>query len=173
MFPFYSFQCVFIWTKWYFVFYTINIQLQFQKSWFKQIAIEKYFSKLNINTTKYCIIDNTKQYNEFKQYYEPYVYSGILNKIYKSDNLIAVDIENRPFKFEENDFITKKSYHIDNLKNFEYFDSVILIKPGKILLSKAQLFKGTFYYYFNKTNFNNFIEQIIEFENLDIKISNK
>ena len=156
-----------------FVFYTINIQLQFQKSWFKQIAIEKYFSKLNINTTKYCIIDNTKQYNEFKQYYEPYVYSGILNKIYKTDNLIAVDIENRPFKFEENDFITKKSYHIDNLKNFEYFDSVILIKPGKILLSKAQLLKGTFYYYFNKSNFNNFIEQIIEFENLDIRISNK
>jgi hypothetical protein len=158
-----------------FVFYTVNIQLQFQKSWFKQIAIEKYFSKLNLNgiSKKLCIIDNTKQYNEFKQYYEPYVYSGILNKIYKSDNLIAVDIENRPFKFDENDLITKKSYHIESLKNFENYDSVILIKTGKTLLSKAQLFKGTIYYYFNKNKFNNFVEQIIEFEQLDFRIKNQ
>jgi hypothetical protein len=156
-----------------FIFYTINTQLQFQKSWFKQIAIEKYFSKLDINASKFCIVDNTKQYNEFKQYYEPYVYAGILNKIYKSDNLIAVDIENRPFKFEESDLITKKSYHINNLKNFDYYDSVIMIKPGKILLSKVQLLKGLFYFYFNKSNFNIFIDQIIDFEILDYKIANK
>ena len=158
-----------------FVFYTINTQSQFQKSWFKQIAIEKHFSehKINQNSLKYCIIDNTKQYNEFKQYYEPYVYSGIFNKIYKSDKIIAVDIENLPFKFDENDVITKKSYHISNINNFDYYDSIIMIKPGKTLLSKVQLLKGTFYYYVNTKKFNSFIDQIIDFEILDYRIINK
>jgi hypothetical protein len=158
-----------------FIFYTINTQLQFQKSWFKQIAVEKYFTSLNLNknSMKYCIIDNTKQYNEFKQYYEPYVYSGILNKIYQSDNFVAVDIENRPFKFEENDLITKKSYHISNVNNFDFYDSIIIIKPGKILLSKVQVIKGTFYYYFNHTKFNIFIEEIINFESIEHNVINK
>ena len=158
-----------------FIVYNISTHLQFQKSWFKQTALEKAFSKevLLIEGTNFIIQDNTKIYNEFNgsEPYRFYNYTGILMKTYGTQNRFAINSK-------ELDSFLKQNYNnyigalyltkdCTNLSSFKY---LVIINQGNEYLSNIFNIKMLYQYYFNKLAFDKSLDDILSIQVLPYDI---
>jgi hypothetical protein len=148
-----------------FIVATLSRQLQFQKSWFKQLALEKGFAgeKLLEDGVNFVIIDNTKDYNEYNINYAFYCYTGILNKTFGTQTRFAVDskalIELENIDTER--LIKTPFFHMKDCRDIKDFKYTLTINPGKVLLSNPQSFKMLYQYYFDKSGFENSLSKIL------------
>jgi hypothetical protein len=152
-----------------FVVTTISRQLQFQKSWFKQMALEHSLpdKELLSDGVNFLINDDTRDYNEYDQNYAFYCYTGILNKSFKSQTRFAVDSK-ALIDIANSDpdiLINNAFYHMKDCKDIMNFRYMLTISHGEILLSNPQNIKMLVLYYFNRNEFNNLLRKI-----LDLKI---
>ena len=142
--------------------------MQFQKSWIKQFAIEKYIldSKQKLFGTNFLVIDQTKNYNEFNSGYALYNYSGIISKVYDKENSLAMnyDFYSQYGSFSIKDTITLNSYHLRDVKNFSSFQNILIINPGKNDLNFFEVIKLTFIYFTDRAEFDNFLNKFISFK---------
>lgn len=149
-----------------FIVTSISCQLQFQKSWFKQMALEKQFTqekslRENVN---FVVIDNTLDYNEYNQFYRSYCYTGILKKTFGTQTRFAIDSHELQWFFDKNnpgDIINNAFYHMKDCKNITSYDYSLIINPGKMLLTNKQSLKMLSQYYFDKINFDNSLNKIL------------
>lgn len=163
-----------------FIVATISNQLQFQKSWFKQLALEKAFAqeKLLSEGINFVIIDQTNEYNEYKQYYRSYCFAGILYKTFGTQTRFAIDSQelmNLPTmvgKNTLNDFFKDAFYNVKDCKNIGEFKYYLLIKRGSVVLSNIQNIKMLYQYYFDKAKFNSSINNILLLKILPYNIEN-
>lgn len=152
-----------------FIVYNISTQLQFQKSWFKQMTLEKAFSKevLLSEGTNFIIQDNTQIYNEFNgnEPYRFYNYTGIFMKIFGTQKRFVIDSK-------ELDLFLKKDYKnyiralyltkdCTNLSSFKY---LVMINKGKEAFSNTVNIKMLYQYYFNKIAFDKSLDDILSIQ---------
>lgn len=147
---------------------TISCQIQFQKSWFKQIALEKIFSreKLLGEGVNFIIIDNTKDYNEFRynEVYRYYCYTGILKKTFGTQTRFAIDSEslNEDFiKYNPQLLIEAPSNNMIDCANITTFSYSVIIDHGSLSLTIMQTQKMLFQYYFDRTKFDSTIDKVL------------
>jgi hypothetical protein len=148
--------------------YSYSSQLKFQKSWFKQLALERLFkNEKNItNGENFYIIDNTTTYNEFNGTYSTYTLNGILYKSLGNQTHIAIDskqynAQNNQIGIDSTDTMMKSIYHVNNVTNFSTLNYTYFINQGPILLTYKQNIKMLYQFYFNKEKFNNSLDGII------------
>lgn len=152
---------------------TISTQLQFQKSWFKQTAIEHNIANNNLlkNEMNLLVIDNTQEYNEFKTGYAFYVYNGLFAKTFKTQNKFIIDskqIKRITSKYTLNEFIKYASYNMKECKNPEIFNYYLVIDSTSEILTDVLNLKLLYLYYFNKKMFDELVEKIISVKLLNI-----
>lgn len=148
-----------------FIVATISRQLQYQKSWFKQLALEKAFvkEKLLIEGTNFVITDNTIDYNEYDINYAFYCYTGILRKSFGTQTRFAIDSK-ALIEFPKNNpqgFIDHAFYHMKDCRNITTFAYNVTINPGNVLLSNPQSIKMLYHYYFDKSSFDKSLSEIL------------
>jgi hypothetical protein len=144
---------------------TISYQVQYQKSWFKQLAIEKLIveEKLLTEGVNFMIIDNTKNYNEYQIDYAFYCYTGIFLKAYGTQTRFAIDSRQLLTNTDNlEDFVNHSFFNMKDCKNISTFKYNLTINPGMLKLSNKQCIKMLYQYYFNKTKFDLSISKIIE-----------
>ena len=84
-----------------FIIANISWQLQFQKSWIKQMALESVFAKekLLAENVNFSVVDNTREYNEYGGNLAVYCYAGIFRKIYVTQSRYVVNYKYHPENF--------------------------------------------------------------------------
>jgi hypothetical protein len=148
--------------------YSYSSQLKFQKSWFKQLALERLFkNEKNItNGENFYIIDNTTAYNEFNGTYSTYTFNGIFYKSLGNQKHIAIDskqynAQNNQIGIDSTDTMMKSIYHVNHVTNFSTLNFTYFINQGPILLNYKQNIKMLYQFYFNKEEFNKSLDGII------------
>jgi len=148
-----------------FIVSTISCQLQFQKSWFKQMALEKAFpQEKSLNEgVNVIIIDNTKEYNEFNRGYAFYCYAGILKNAFGTQTRFAIESKdiNAIANYKPQDLISNSFYNIKDCNNIQSFKYWMIIDNGSMLLSNKQNLIVLYQYYFNKVEFKRSLTNII------------
>ena len=157
-----------------FIVKTISCQFQFQKSWFKQEALEQSFAKekLFIDNVNFVIIDNTIDYNEYNKSYAFYCYTGILNKAFGNQTRFAIDSRELPVilaAYNLNDFISRPAYLMKDCKNLESFDYYALISRGSNQITNGQNLKMLYQYYFDKAGLENSLKNFLQIKVLPYK----
>lgn len=160
-----------------FIVSNVSYQLQFIKSWFKQIALEKEFQKERLLTegTNFIIIDNTLNYNEFNTHYPFYCYSGILRKSFGTETRFAIDskeMANVFARYNSDALINNPFYHLRDCKNLTSFDYYVVISEGSLKLNTGNNLKLFFQYYFSKVDFNKSVTEIISLKVLSYNTLN-
>ena len=153
---------------------TVDTQFKFQTSWLKQLSLQNYFKKNKslLAGNNILIIDNTKYYNEFNQQFAVYTYSGMFKRVYDTENTIAVNIEDKPFNINSLDSLSKNFYHINDVKNLNEFNKILTIDKNNKIYSYLDLMKLTYYYYTNKIVFYKNIENMLNYDLINITIKN-
>lgn len=152
---------------------TLARQLQFQKSWFKQEALELEFKNEILLTegTNFVIVDNTKSYNEYNLNYAFYCYTGILRKSFKTQTRFAIDskalIDMK--NVNPDDLVKNAFYHIKESRDIFNFRYTAFINPGETLLSNAFSIKLLYLYYFDNKAFDERIGGILSINFEDYK----
>lgn len=148
-----------------FIVSNISYQLQFQKSWFKQMALEKAFplEKSLSEGVNIIIIDNTKEYNEFNGEYAFYCYTGILMNAFGTQTRFALDSKelNAIAQIKPQDLVENSFYNMKDCKNIKSFNYWMIIDKGSIELSNKQNLIMLYQYYFEKLKFANTLNNII------------
>lgn len=146
---------------------TISSQLQFQKSWFKQMALEEEFSNeiLLGEGVNFVVLDNTQEYNEFKynEGYRFYCYTGILMKTFGTQTRFAIDLRDLDSftkKYKLQDFIGA-TYLTKDCNNITSFSYIVIVNKGDLYLSDTKNLRLLFQYYFNKEEFNYSLKKIL------------
>lgn len=151
-----------------FIISTISHQLQYQKSWFKQLALEKVFSqeKLLTEGTNFVVIDNTMEYNEHNKGYAFYCYTGILNKTFGTQTRFAIDSKELSIygSYNPKAFINSAAYHIKDCQNITSFNYWVVITRGGLVLTNIQNIKMLYQYYFDKDQFENSVNKILSLQ---------
>jgi hypothetical protein len=150
----------------------VNTQMQFYSSWFKQLAFQKFVSTDEFLTASgnFMIIDNTKDYNEFKVDYALYVFTGnyfLVNG--KSDKLLFSSRDHEfVSQFNPNlDSMSKAIYNISDVADFNY-NHILVIDKGILELSSFQNIKLILFYYTNKNLFYNYMNKVLKFSIINV-----
>jgi hypothetical protein len=148
--------------------YSFSSQLKFQKSWFKQLALEQLFKKQKniVNGDNFLIYDNTTIYNEYNTRYEVYCLNGILYKSLGNQSHIAIDsktfeLQNYKLSIDSNDMMYRNIYHLNEVKNFTTLNYSFIIDKGVVELSLKQNLKMLYQKYFNPIEFDKSLNKII------------
>ncbi len=150
-----------------FIVSTITCQLQHQKSWFKQLALEKLFAKEKVldEGINFKIIDNTLEYNEYNEGYRFYCYTGILKKTFGTQTRFAINSNDITEEFSDKNSasIVKSAYHnMKDCRDISTFKYIVLINKGSLLLSNKQNLVMLYQYYFSKNDFDTSVGKILE-----------
>lgn len=147
-----------------FIIFTLNIQLQFQKSWFKQLCLENEFAKKDFfnEGVNAVIIDNTREYNEFNRIYSIHNYTGILYKTFGTQNRFAIDSKDLPGMVSSiQNLVNYSFYHMKDCKNLSNFNYYYFIDQGNIQLSEKMNVSMLLDFYFNKKSFNDNLKNLL------------
>ena len=142
-------------------------QLQHQKSWFKQEALELLIKenpgleqKMNI-----LVIDNADEYNETEENIRFYCYSALFKKAFNNES---------HFVIQEEELASLKGINLNDLANATFsmkdcsdmtnFRYKLIINKGKDVLNLKTSLEMLFLYYYNRNKFNAFAKQIIEID---------
>ena len=151
-----------------FGFTTFYNQLQFQKSWIKQLAIEKFIlkSKQELFGTNFLVIDQTKNYNEFNSGFALYNYTGIISKVYHKENSLAMNYEffNQFGSSPIVDIITLNTYHLRDVNNFVSFQKLLIINSGKRDLDFLEVINMTYLYFIDNDKFKFYLSDFVTFK---------
>jgi len=161
-----------------FIIFTINYQLQFQKSWFKQMALEKAFKqeKLLSEGVNFLVVDNTADYNEFsyKEPYRFYCYTGILYKAFGTQTRFAIDSkELNLINHSNSGNLINSKFLTKDCKNITSFSYMVIINKGNVLLSDMKSSKLLYLYYFNKEKFDKLLTATLVVKTIPYTIENK
>lgn len=159
-----------------FIVYNISCQLQFQKSWFKQMALKHAFplEKSLSEGVNFVIIDNTNEYNEFNGALAFYCYTGILKNAFGTQTRFAVDSKDQKAiaQYNPRDFINNSFYNMKDCKNIKSFNYWMIIDKGSLLLSNKQNLIMLYQYYFDKLKFGSSLNNIISLNILPYNVKN-
>jgi hypothetical protein len=149
-----------------FIIATISRQLQFQKSWFKQLALEKAFPRESLlkEGTDFVIVDNIREYNEFNTNYSFYCFTGILNKSFGTQTRFAVDSEAiiDSTHVDPQTLLNNAFYNIKGGSDIFNFKYALYVNPGETLLTNVQSMKMLYLYYFNRTAFEENLDGVLK-----------
>jgi hypothetical protein len=156
-----------------FIITTIDHNISYLNSWFKQLAIENNLknSVEAKNNRSFIVIDNNKELNETEQNCAFYCLNGISKKVFINPSRFFVTLEDYTVvqKFGINKFISKDIYNMHQYKYTNKFDYYIFIekRSGKYFIGDT--FSLLLDRFISKNHFDEKIAGIFNFRYIPIR----
>jgi hypothetical protein len=141
----------------------ISWQLQYQKSWIKQMALEQAFRRepLLAEHVNFVVVDNMQEYNEYGSNSAVYYYAGLMYKIHGTQTRYIVNHHDLPgnlLRWGPDQYII---YNMKDIRDVTKFTYHVYIDQGSAWLSNVESVKILYQYYFNKSRLEESLSRIL------------
>jgi len=141
----------------------ISWQMEYQKSWVKQMALEQAFAKekLLAENVNFSVVDNEKEYSEFGGNLSQYCYTGILRKIHGTQTRYVINYHDTANDFNGWTPEQLAIWNVRDVKDFSHFRYHVYLDQGSVWLSNTLSLKILYQYYFDKSKLERSLATIL------------